>query len=138
MKQVTLTKQGGRVSMDVDLDALFSTLRNGVYTIVIKRRQEKRSIAQNALMWLWFTCIQRETGTPKEDVHLYYKAKFLGKWVSLNGEPPTWAIRDTKELSTEEMTEFLNQVQAEAATELGISLPSPEDAYWESFLQTYQ
>ena len=64
MKQAILTKQGGRVSLDVDLDALFSTLRNGVYTITIKRKQEQRSIAQNDLMWLWLTCIERETGTP--------------------------------------------------------------------------
>ena len=123
--------------MDVDLDALFSTLRNGVYTIVIKRKQEKRSIAQNALMWLWFTCIQRETGTPKEDVKLYYQAKFLRKWVSLAGEAPTNVVLETSKLTTEQFTEFLNNIQAEAASELGITLPSPDDLHWEAFFETY-
>ena len=137
MKQVTLTKQGGRVSVDTDLDGLFSTLRNGVYTITIKRKTEKRSIAQNDLMWLWLTCIERETGTPKDDAYLYYCKKFLLKRITFADRLETIYTTSSK-LNTEEMTAFLNNIQADAATELGITLPNPDDLYWETFLQTYQ
>ena len=137
MKQATLTKQGGRVSVDTDLDALFSTLRNGVYTITIKRKQEQRSIAQNDLMWLWLTCIERETGTPKDDAYLYYCKKFLLKriWV---GDKTTLVYTTSSKLNTAQMTEFLNHIQADAASELGITLPTPDDLHWEAFFQQYK
>ena len=37
-------------------------------------------------------------------------------------------IRDR--LNTVQMTDFLNKVKADAATELGITLPLPEDRYY--------
>jgi hypothetical protein len=43
----------------------------------------------------------------------------------------------TKGLTTEQMTEFLNQVQADAATEYGITLPNPEDMYFEVWAKQY-
>ena len=137
MKQAILTKQGGRVSVDTDLDALFSTLRNGVYTITVKRKQEQRSIAQNDLMWLWLTCIERETGTPKDDVYAYYCQKFLGRWISVGGLKQTRIYDTSSKLTKERMTEFLNNIQAEASSELGITLPSPDDLHWEAFFETY-
>ena len=136
MKKAILTKQGGRVSVDTDLDALFSTLRNGVYSIIIKRKQEQRTIAQNDLMWLWFSCIERETGTPKDDVYMYYCQKFLSRRVTL-GERTEIGHTTSSKLNTEQMTEFLNKIQADAATEMGISLPNPDDKYWEAFFQTF-
>ena len=138
MKEVVITKTGGRVSMNVDLDGLLSTLRNGVYTMTIKRKSEKRSIAQNDLMWMWFTCIQDATGTPKEDVKLYYQSKFLRKWVSLAGEVPTMVVLETSKLTTEQFTKFLNNIQADAASELGITLPTPDDLHWQAFFETYK
>jgi hypothetical protein len=36
------------------------------------------------------------------------------------------------------MTVFLNQIQADAASEFGIALPSPEDRYWEEFYNEYK
>jgi hypothetical protein len=36
------------------------------------------------------------------------------------------------------MTVFLNKVQADAAVEFGITLPSPEDKYWEDFYNEYK
>lgn len=137
MKQATLTKSGGRVSVDTDLTALFSTLRNGVYSITIKRKPTHRSLAQNDLMWLWLTCIERETGTPKEDAYLYYCKKFLLKRVTI-GEKTEMVYTSSSKLTTEQMTLFLNKIQADAATELGITLPNPEDRYWEAFFQTYK
>ena len=36
-----------------------------------------------------------------------------------------------------QMSDFMNKVQADAASELGIQLPIPEDRYFEEFYQQY-
>ena len=30
-------------------------------------------------MWMWYKCMEEATGTPKEDFHDYYKAKYLSR-----------------------------------------------------------
>lgn len=134
MKQVTVMKKDGQVSIDTDLGYLFSTLRNGVYTLTIKRASEKRTVAQNDLMWMWFACIEGETGTAKEDVYNHYCKKFLSKPDPM-GEG---FINDTSSrLNTKQMTDFMMNIQADAASELGITLPVPDDRYFEAFYQQY-
>lgn len=64
-----LVKEKGVVRIDKPFDFMCSQLRNGRYKVVIERYTEPRTISQNALMWLWFTCIEQETGTDKQDVH---------------------------------------------------------------------
>jgi hypothetical protein len=39
----------------------------------------------------------------------------------------------SSKLNTEQMTEFLNKIQADAASELGITLPQPQDRFFEQF-----
>lgn len=134
MKQVTIRKEDGQVRVDTNLDYLFSTLRNGVYTLTIKRAREKRTIAQNDLMWMWLACIENETGTAKEDVYNHYCKKFLSKPDPI-GEG---FINDTSSrLNTKQMTDFMKKIQADAASELGIMLPVPEDRYFEDFYLQY-
>ena len=133
---VTAKKVDGRVTTDKDLGYLFSTLKNGTYTITIKRASEKRSINQNDLMWMWFSCVERETGTPKNDVYNFYTKKFLQKVVQV-GDRLERCVESTSQLNKERFTEFLNKVQADVASELGIQLPIPEDRYFEQFYQTF-
>ena len=131
-KTVIMTKNDGRLTFDVELPYVFSLLANGKYTITIKRANEKRSIPQNDLMWMWFTCIERETGTPKEDVYMYYCKKFLMKTIQV-GNKMERIYNTSSKLNMEQMTEFLNKIQVDAATELGITLPKPEDRFFEQF-----
>ena len=133
---VTVKKVDGRVTTDKDLGYLFSTLKNGTYTITIKRASEKRSINQNDLMWMWFSCVERETGTPKNDVYNFYTKKFLQKVVQV-GDRLERCVESTSQLNKERFTEFLNKVQADVASEFGIQLPIPEDRYFEQFYQTF-
>ena len=132
-----LTKNGEQVSFDKEPAALFAMLKNGRYRVTITREKEPRSIDQNSLMWLWFTCIEQETGTPKQDVHDYYCVRFLRRSILWNSMNRT-VIEGTSKLSKERMTWFLEQVQADANTEFGIRLPLPEDKYFEEFYQTYR
>ena len=134
---VVFVKKDGVVSMDKSFDYLCSRLRNGVYTLTIKRKVEPRTLSQNSLMWFWFACIEEQTGTPKLDVHDYYCAKFLQKDIVLNGKQIR-VVQGTKDLNTFQMTNFLNKVQADAATELGINLPLPADKYFNDFITEYQ
>lgn len=127
-----MTKNDGRLTFDVELPYVFSLLANGKYTITIKRANEKRSIPQNDLMWMWLTCIERETGTPKDDVYMYYCKKFLMKTIQV-GNKMERIYNTSSKLNQEQMTEFLNKIQVDAATELGITLPKPEDRFFEQF-----
>ena len=131
-KTVIMTKNDGRLTFDVELPYVFSLLANGKYTITIKRASEKRSIPQNDLMWMWLTCIERETGTPKDDVYMYYCKKFLMKTIQV-GNKMERIYNTSSKLNQEQMSEFLTKIQVDAATELGITLPKPEDRFFEQF-----
>ena len=131
-KVVTMKKDGERLTFDQELPYVFSLLSNGSYTITIKKANQKRSIPQNDLMWMWLTCIERETGTPKDDVYMYYCKRYLMKTIQI-GDKQERIYNTSSKLSAAEMTEFLNHIQADAATELGIRLPLPEDRFFEAF-----
>ena len=131
-KTVIMTKNDGRLTFDVELPYVFSLLANGKYTITIKRANEKRSIPQNDLMWMWLTCIERETGTPKDDVYMYYCKKFLMKTIQI-GDKLEHIYNTSSKLNQEQMSEFLTKIQVDALTELGITLPKPEDRFFEQF-----
>ena len=136
MKVVKVEKRDGRVSLDTDLDYLFSTLKNGSYSLILKRVSEKRTINQNDLMWMWFKCIENSTRTEKNDIYMYYCKKFLCKVIRV-GEKVEKVYETSSMLNTTQMTEFLNKIQADAASELGIMLPIPDDRYFEAFYQQY-
>lgn len=135
--EAILVKENGTVSMSRSFDFLCSQLRNGRYRLRIERYTEPRTLSQNALMWLWFTCIERETGTDKLDVHDYYCNLFLRRTALIKGLE-TVIAGGTSRLNTVQMTDFLNKVKADAATELGIMLPLPEDRFYEEFVNEYK
>lgn len=135
--EVTLTKKDGQIVMEHSFDYLTAKLANGVYTLSIKRKTKPRTISQNALMWMWFKCMEESTGTPKEDFHDYYKARFLGREIEIRGRL-VHVIRSTTELNTLEMTDYLNKIQADAATEFRIPLPLPADRQYQSFIDEYR
>lgn len=135
-KSLILKKDDGRVTYSKEPASIISTLANGTYTVTFSKYLDPRSIEQNALMWLWFTCIERETGTSRQDVHDYYCRMFLLRHITFNGEM-TVVVGGTRNLTKDKMTEFLNAVQADAQVELGITLPKPEDKFFEDFFREY-
>lgn len=133
---VILRKEQGRLIFDKELPYVFSLLKNGTYTIEIKQATQKRTVSQNALMWMWFACIERETGTPKQDVHDYYCRQYLRRNVTWKDETIT-VVGETKKLNTQQMTDFLNKIQADVLVEFGITLPRPEDRFFADFYSQY-
>lgn len=137
MADAILIKKDGVITMDKSFDYLCSTLANGTYTISIKRKVEPRTLNQNALMWLWFACIEKETGTDKMDVHDYYCRKFLIRQIYVNGSPVN-VVGSTSKLNTIQMKNFMDKVQSDAASEFGINLPLPADKYYQDFINEYR
>ena len=135
-KQIILNKVDGRLNFDQEPAAVFNLLSNGQYVITIKRMNTKRSIDQNNLMWMWLECISRETGTNKDDIYMYYCKKFLCKIITI-GEKQEKIYNTSSHLNMAQMTDFLNNIQADAAQELGIRLPQPEDRFFEAFYQQF-
>lgn len=121
-QEAILIKEKGVVTLNKSFDFMCSQLRNGRYRLIIERYTEPRTLSQNALMWLWFTCIEQETGTDKQDVHDYYCNLYLRRTTIIKGKE-TVIAGSTSKLNTLQMTDFLNKVKADAATELGITLP---------------
>ena len=135
-KTVVMTKKDGRLTFDQELPYVFSTLANGTYTLTIKRASEKRSISQNDLMWMWFQCISNETGTPRDDIYMYYCKKFLWKVITI-GERSEKIYTTSSKLNTEQMKMFLDYIKQDALQELGIRLPNPEDRFFEAFYNQF-
>ena len=135
-KTIVMTKRDGKMMFDVEPAYIFSTLQNGTYHITVKRASEKRSIAQNDLMWMWMACIERETGTSKDDIYMYYCKKFLMKTIRV-GEKLERIYNTSSKLNTEQMKTFLDKIQHDAQTELGITLPNPQDRFFEQFYQQF-
>ena len=109
-------------------------LGNGLYELKIAKKVKRRSLPQNRLMWMWFACIGQDTGQSVDDIHDYYAYKFLPRYITdLETGSMVRVPGHTSTLTTEAFTDFLNQVQADAATELNITLPLPDDLAWEEF-----
>ena len=115
-------------------EAVISYIRNLIlkkpYEVVISRKKEKRSVSQNSLMWMWFECLAQETGHTKEQFHEHYCNMFLKKLSPIDGQ---MVVGGTRALTKDAFTDFLNKVQADAASYFGVILPTPEDLYWSEF-----
>ena len=70
--------------------------------------------------------------------HEEFAAYWTGPHADLDKKMPRLKKYVINVLNTEQMTTFLNQLQADAASELGITLPTPQDRFWEAFYQDYR
>ena len=114
-------------------DKELSTLKNGLVTITVKRRNQ-RSLAQNAYIHLLFTIFKNELNQlgnefKMEQVKDIAKAKFLTVDVvnESTGECIGQRVKGTHELSKVEMMEFVENVIRWAADMFHITLPYPNE-----------
>ena len=106
------------------------------YSVEITEKRIRRTISQNSLYWLWLTCIEHETGNNRNDLHDYFKEQYLEPInTTLFGE--TFLRWSTKDLNTVQFKYYLDHIQTFSATELSITLPNPEDKYWDDFYSYY-
>ena len=120
-----------------NLENSLKTIPNGEYTINISKVVKQRTYPQNKLFWLWATCIEKETGTERIDVHDYYCELFLRRHATVNGKNVI-ITGGTSKLNTGQFADFLDKVQADAASEFGIRLPNRDDYRWKEFEEYYK
>lgn len=98
--------------------------------VELRESRQKRSLSQNAIFHLWVAVIAEHFG--ELDLALMkdeLKRLHLGERVyysAITGEERT-TINRTRDLSQDEMTDFLTRLKTWAESEYGILLPSPED-----------
>jgi hypothetical protein len=90
------------------------------WRIVIAPYRARRSHEQNALLWAIYGEIARETGNDTETIHEAMKARFLDPVVVKLGDEPISVTGSSRKLDVKEFSEFVERVQAFAASELGI------------------
>ena len=110
------------------------TVANGDYILEMRREIRNRSLSQNALMWYWFGIIAQNWSEAAgyiitaQDVHDAYCILYLPK------ETPKGRVAgNTKTLTKEQFSEFLEKVKADVQTEYGIYLPDEEDRIAEAY-----
>lgn len=108
------------------------------YKVSIVRKAEKRTLQQNRLYRLWLNCISAESGNDVEDLHEYFKLKYLDVHARIIYGQEVVRVTSTTELNTEQFTAFLDKVQQWASIELGIILPEPEDMIFSQFEERYK
>lgn len=97
--------------------------------VTVKAWRDKRSVSQNALLWMWLTEIATSINSiigdsySKEDLHEYYKALFCpAKKKIILGKQVT--IKSTKLLDRGEMYHYLSLIEQDAIAK-GIKLTEP-------------
>lgn len=143
MKCVRVNKVNSRVGDELEIlrqvRMWFDDAANGSYMLSFEKIKKPRSNDQNRLMWVWFTCIAKSwseaTGMvfTRENVHDAYCQLFIPVTLP-NGQN---IAGSTSKLTSEQMTEFLNNVQAHAASEYGIKLLSLTDIRYEEWARQY-
>lgn len=129
-----------KLTKELDRDMVIAYIKRlditKLYTVEVLEKKANRSISQNALMWLWLTCIEHETGTDRNDLHEIFKRKFLDpeNIIALGETFLNWS---TRQLNTTQFKYYLDKIQVFASTELSITLPDPEAKYWDEFYSYY-
>ena len=127
-----------------------------LHECIVRPHKKDRSVAQNALLWMWYTIIAGELGETKEEIHNIYKGKILvhiyerddveyaamveavrevhRKGMKVEAKRLADAIVDltsTTRANVDQFTEYLNDIEKDAISK-GIALPHPEDRYYDA------
>ena len=100
-----------------------SSLSDGTYNIIIRKESKKRTLPQNSYYWgVIVEIVRKEWGWSREEVHEAFKMRFLlipGE----NGMPDR--IGSTRNLSTVEFKEYINQITQWLWDDFQIVIPEP-------------
>ena len=89
--------------------------------VTLERYRKPRSMNQNATMHMWFGEIAEQSGNDPKSVKADLKATFLPEVEGMTG---VMRIKDTHELNTVEMMDFMENIQA-LASEMNFELTQP-------------
>ena len=92
------------------------------WRVEITPHRAKRSGEQNKLLWALYTEIAKGTGHTAEEIHEALKIKLLPRRQITVGDQVLVIPGSTTKLDTSEFSDYVERVQAWAATECGIVL----------------
>lgn len=136
---ISLTREG---IVDT-LDLWLRMIGRGEWVLKLEKMVSKRSVSQNALLWLWMTaCSQwwyESTGVryTKEQ----FKEYFARLFIPVTGPDGETIGRSTSELTTEEMTRFLDEIRlhvSESDEWDHLQLPLPEEKMFDEWRSQYE
>lgn len=107
MYQFRATIKDGRPQFADDGEALskaYIALEGREVVLTLKQKKYVRSLKANALYWVYLTSIASETGHTPDELHEFFKAKFLPpRFETIYNEEvelsPSTALLDTAEFS---------------------------------------
>lgn len=117
------------------------------YRVEIVIDRPTRTKAQNKLLWKWYGEIQKwifeTTGENhgSEDLHEYFTRKILPTNPVIDpvdGSVIGYKRTETKDLSIEGFSEYLNRIEVYAQEDLCMTLTHPNDCYWEAVGAPYR
>lgn len=127
VEKIMLKKSSWGIKSDKSLKEIVNDLPIGTYNIFVTEVGYITTSSQRKLFWMWMGLLEYWSGQPRTDWHDYFVNKFI--------PPYKHGISD---ISTRAMTHFMKQIQAECATEYGVTLPLPEDKGYNEFVLEYQ
>jgi hypothetical protein len=136
MKELIIKSEAHKGDVKAAIDKLDLTVGK-TYRIQITTKRKIRTISQNALYWLWLTCIEQETGNAKEYLHEYFKQEFLGREIVMVFNAEVYPLKTTTGLNTKQFTNYLEKMKVFASVELGITLPLPFEKHFNDFYNQY-
>lgn len=96
-----------------------------------------RSLSQNALYWVYLKKISLETGSEDEDLHEFFKSKFLPKrLIKIKGkstEHEVESVGSTTKLTKAEFSEYMEKI----ARLTEVPIPSKEEAETMGYIFNY-
>lgn len=116
------------IKSETDLNRLYDdiekALLHGDVEVEFGDYVPKRSLDQNRLMWAYLTAIGNMIGHTANEMHLYYRSKFLKPALKVIMGQTFYELPSTTDLSVKEMAEYITNIEVHAA-ENGYVLPAP-------------
>ena len=123
--RATITKGAIKLQDKARLEKHLAGLEGREVMITVTKAKDKRSLDQNRYYWKCIIGIlSDETGNHPPAVHDSMREMFLKAY---DEEKAQDIIRSTTSLNTEEMGEYISNIQNWAAQEYGIVLPDPNE-----------
>jgi dTDP-4-amino-4,6-dideoxygalactose transaminase len=86
-------------------------LKDGKYTIEVKKWQNNRTNNQNNYYWMYLTIISDETGEDRNDLHELFKRKFLPPvYKQIFGKEYKFPSSTTK-LNKQDFSEYIMKIE---------------------------
>ena len=144
-REVYITKRAGLLSCNMGelwdiLTMWLQTIGNGEWVLKLEKKQVQRSLNQNALLWIWMQVLSKEwaEATGQHYTKEQWKEYFMRTLRPVTMLDGTTVGASTSAMTQDEMTELLTEIQAYAATELGIRLRGAEDKMFDQWKGQYE